>query len=191
MDAQKHEVTQLLLAASEGDEHAANQLWEAVYRELQRIAHRELRGERPDHTLKTTALVNEVYLKLFDQKRIPLQNRGHFFALACRAMRQILVNYARARNAQKRQGGKRVISFDKVGEIPVEPSEDLIALDEALNRLEAWHPRQAQVVDLRFFGGYTTKEIADMLGIARRTVQLDWEKARTYLYQDLRRDTQA
>ena len=189
MDAQKHEVTQLLLAASEGDEHAANQLWEVVYRELQRIAHRELRGERPDHTLKTTALVNEVYLKLFDQQQIPLQNRGHFFALACRAMRHILVNYAKARNTQKRRGRKREISFDKAGEISVEPIEDLIALDEALKRLEAWRPRQAQVVELRFFGGYTTQEIADMLGVGNRTVQLEWEKARTYLYQDLRPDT--
>ena len=189
MDAQTHEITQLLLAAFNGDADAANQLWDAVYQELQRIAHRELRGERPGHTLNTTALVNEVYLKLVDQKRpIPLQNRRHFFALACRAMRQILVNHARARNAQKREGRKLEVSLLEAEALSVKPDQDLLALDEALTRLEAWEPRQAQVIELRFFGGYSMKEIADLLDIGIRTVQLDWEKARTYLYRDLRSD---
>ncbi len=189
MDAQTHEVTKLLLAVFNGDEAAANQLWDAVYQELQRIAHRELRGERLGHTLNTTALVNEVYLKLVDQKmQVPLQNRRHFFALACRAMRQILVNHARARNARKRAGRKHEVSLIEAGEIPVKRDEDLLALDEALTRLEAWEPRQAQVIELRFFGGYSMKEIAGILGIGIRTAQLDWEKARTYLYRDLRSD---
>ncbi len=186
MEAQEHEITQILLDAYDGDEDAANKLWEMVYRELQQIAHRELRRERPDHTLSTTALVHEAYLKLVDHTRITWRNRAHFFALACRAMRRILVNYARDRNVQKRQTQKHKVPLDEAMLMAEERSEELVALDEALTRLAARDERLGQVVECRYFGGFTTKETAEVMGISTRTVERDWERARAYLYKTLR-----
>ena len=186
MQTQEYEITQLLLDAYDGDEDAANRLWKIVYRELQQIAHRELRGERPGHTLNTTALVHEVYLKLVDHTRITWRNRAHFFSLACRAMRRILVNYARDRNVQKRRTQKHKVPLDEAMLMAEERSEELVVLDEALTRLAARDERLGQVVECRYFGGLTTKETAEVMGTSTRTVERNWERARAYLYKTLR-----
>ncbi len=186
METQEQEITQILLDAYDGDEDAANQLWDAVYQELQRIAHRELRGERPGHTLNTTALVHEAYLKLVDHTRITWRNRAHFFSLACRAMRRILVNYARDRNRQKRRTQKHKVPLDEAMVMAEERGEELVALDEALTWLAARDERLGQIVECRYFGGLTTRETAEVIGTSTRTVERDWERARAYLYKTLR-----
>ena len=180
------DITALLLAWSEGDESARSRLVEAVYGELRRVARRQLRQERPDHSFTPTALVHEAYLKLIDQRRVRWQNRAHFFALAAQLMRRILVDFARSRGQHKRGGDLHKTSFDEALVISKAPDPDLVSLDEALSSLAAIDPRKAQVVELRFFGGLDEKEIGHVLNISVDTVQRDWKTARVWLNNQLR-----
>jgi RNA polymerase sigma factor (TIGR02999 family) len=162
-----------------------------VYAELRRVAHRQLRAERSGHTLSTTALVHETYLKLDRETGAPWTNRAQFFALAARAMRRILVDYARRHRAARRGGDWQRVSLDEAGhgsDVAVQRGHDLIALDDALTRLAALDPRLGRVVELRFFAGLTEAEIAQLLGVTPRTVARDWVKAKGWLYQELRAD---
>lgn len=176
------EVTRLLLDAREGDRGAFDRLYSLVYDELRRVAHRAMRGGRHDSALQTTGLVNEAYLKLIGHADTPWQNRAHFYGVAARAMKQILIDLARKRTARKRGGTwiRSTLASDHPGaELNV---DELLALDEALGKLD---DRQRQVVDFRFFGGMTEPEIAEVLGVSERTVQRDWVKARAWLYREL------
>ena len=188
MEAAHHEITQALLDAYDGDEAAASRLWTMVYEELQKIAHRELLDERANHTLNTTGLVHEAYGKLVDHTRITWQNRAHFYALACIAMRRILVNYAKRRGAQKRGGHDNPLPLEEAMALAEVRSEELVALDEALERLSEKHPRLAQVVECRYFGGLTMEETAEAMGISPRTAHRLWTRAKTYLLRALRQD---
>jgi len=182
----KEDVTQLLIAYSQGDRHALDQLLPVVYAELHRIALRQMRHERADHTLNATALVHEAYLKLMDQNEISWQNRAHFFAIASRVMRQVLISYARKHRAEKRGGGTPDTLLDGK-EIPLaDRADELIALDEALTRLSGFDERLAQVVEYRFFGGLTIEETASVLNVSTMTVKRDWNKAKAWLYRELR-----
>jgi RNA polymerase sigma factor (TIGR02999 family) len=182
------EVTHLLLAWSKGEPAAAEPLMDAVYGELRRLARASLLGERHDHTLQATGLVHEAYLKLVDQKRVHWQNRVHFFAVAARVMRRLLVDHARARGAEKR-GAAVTVSLD-AAEIDIDAGEasqpDVLALDRALEKLAAIDARQARLVELRYFGGLTIDEAATVLDVAAITVKRDWVLARTWLYRELR-----
>lgn len=181
------EVLQLLAASESGDEQALEQLFPLVYEELRRIAHRQIREERAGHTLQTTALVHETYIKLAGRQP-RWQNRAHFFAIAARAMREILVDYARSRNCGKRGGGLRPLSLgesDEMAVMPPERLEELVELDEALKRLAALTPRQSRVVELRYFGGLTVEETAEVLGVSPGTVALDWRLAKGWLKSEL------
>ena len=180
-----HEVTQLLQQWSQGDDSALAQLTPLVYEELRRLAHHYMEGERPGHTLQTTALVNEAYLRLADQTNLNWQSRAHFFAVAARGMRRILVSYARSNRAQKRGGGAARIELDEAAILSPEQSQEIVDLHEALERLETLDSRKAQVVELKFFGGLNYDEIAEVLKIARATVRRDWEFARLWLYTEL------
>jgi RNA polymerase sigma-70 factor (ECF subfamily) len=180
-----HRVTQLLAEWSHGDNAAFTELTPLVYEELRRLAHHHMSGQRPDHTLQTTALVNEAYLRLADQTNPNWQSRAHFFAVAARAMRQILVSYARSNRAQKRGGGGARIELDEAAILSPEQSKEIVDLHEALERLGTLDSRKAQVVELKFFGGLNYEEIADVLKIARMTVRRDWEFARLWLYTEL------
>jgi len=186
-------ITEALGALRNGAPDAMDRLAPLVYEQLRRIAHRQLRAEPVGHTLSTTALVHEAYLKLVDQTRAEWQDRGHFFAVASGAMRRILVDYARRYRAARRGGGEdgapvRPISLDNT-EIPAaERADALVALDEALERLGRLDERQARVVECRFYGGLTEEETAAALGISQRTVAREWVTAKGWLYQELRRD---
>jgi RNA polymerase sigma factor (TIGR02999 family) len=162
-----------------------DRLFPLVYWELRRIAHGQLQREHPGHTLGTTGLVHETYLKLVDQTRADWQDRAHFFAVAARAMRRILVDYARRHRALRRGGGWRSVTLTDEA-TAVERGEELIALDEALDRLATLNPRLSQVVECRYFGGLSEEETAKALGVTTRTAQRDWVKARAWLYQELR-----
>jgi len=181
-----HRVTQLLVDWSHGDNAALTELTPLVYEELRRLAHYHMGGQRPDHTLQTTALVNEAYLRLADQTNPRWQNRAHFFAVAARAMRQILVSYARSQRSQKRGGGALKVELDEVALVSPEQSKEIIDLHEALERLAALDSRKAQVVELKYFGGLNYEEMAEVLKISRITVRRDWEFARVWLYTELR-----
>lgn len=185
-DGHQKEITRLLSEISDGNREVVNQLMPLIYDGLQQIAHRQLYGERPGHTLNTTALVHEAYLKLVNQKNVNWQNRAHFFAIASQAMRRILINYANQRNAQKRGGGAMVATFDEAAFGAEWRSERLLDLDEALTRLSSLNERQANVVEYRFFGGLTHEEIAETLGVSVPTVRLDWRLARAWLSKELR-----
>src|SRR6266700_2936363 len=178
-------VTELLAHWSQGDDAALAELTPMVYEELRRLAHHHMEGQRPDHTLQTTALVNEAYLRLADQTNPNWQSRAHFFAVAARAMRQILVSYARSNRAQKRGGGALRIELDEAVILSPEQSKEIVDLDEALERLATLDSRKARVVELKFFGGLNYDEIAEVLKIARRTARRDWEFARIWLYREL------
>jgi RNA polymerase sigma factor (TIGR02999 family) len=180
-----HRVTQLLQQWSHGDDSALAELTPLVYEELRRLAHHHMGGQRTDHTLQTTALVNEAYLRLADQTNPTWQSRAHFFAVAARAMRQILVSYARSTRAQKRGGGGARIELNEAAIISPEQSKEIVDLHEALERLGTLDSRKAQVVELKFFGGLNYDEIAQVLKIARITVRRDWEFARLWLYTEL------
>ncbi len=182
------QITEALLAATSGDETAANKLWGLVYGALRQIARRELMGEHRAQTLSSTGLVHEAYFKLVDQTRIEWHNRAHFFAIACKAMRQILVEHARARNTLKRRGQQHKVALEEAVVMADTRSEDLIALDEALTRLAAFDERVAQVVEYRFFGGLTSQETADVMGISKRTADREWRRAKAYLYEALELD---
>lgn len=178
-------ITELLVQLRGDNPEAFDRLYSLVYEELARIAHRQLRGERPDHTLGTTGLVHETYLKLVDHSRMEWNDRAHFYAVAARAMRRILVDYARQYRALRRGGGLRRVALTEEVSI-AERGETLLALDEALGRLAALNQRLSQVVECRYFAGLTEEETAEALGVTTRTVQRDWAKARGWLYLELR-----
>lgn len=181
----QEEITQLLVAWGKGDEQAFDRLMPFVYGELRRLAHAYMRRQRSDHTLQTTALVNEAYMRLIDSSQVRWQDRNHFFAMSARLMRRILVDFARAKNAQKRGGGDHLVTFDE--ELPVAEAREaeLLALDEALTRLAELDERQSRIVELKYFGGLTEEEIADHLEISARTVRRDWSVARAWLYREI------
>ena len=180
-----HRMTQLLQQWSRGDSAALTELTPLVYEELHRIAHRHMGGQRPDHTLQTTALVNEAYLRLADQTNPNWQSRAHFFAVAARAMRQILVSYARSNRAQKRGGGALKVELDEVTIVSPEQSQEIVDLHEALERLATLDSRKAQVVELKYCGGLNYDEMAEVLKISSITVRRDWEFAKVWLYTEL------
>jgi RNA polymerase sigma factor (TIGR02999 family) len=180
-----HEVTQLLLDWSNGNQAALDRLLPLVDRELHRLAHHYMRRENAGHTLQTTALVNEVYLKLIDQKNVQWKNRAHFFALSAQLMRRILVDHARNRQYAKRGGGAQRITFDEALVISSERGGDLVALDEALSKLTSIDPRKGKVVELRFFGGLSVEETAEALQISAVTVMREWSMAKAWLYNSL------
>ena len=159
-----------------------------VYDELRKLARDYLRRERADHTLQPTALVNEAYLKLVDQRRVNWQNRSHFFGIAAQIMRRILVDHARSRAAEKRGGLLRKLSLDEANVLPAERAPDLIELDEALKRLAEVFPRKGQVIELRFFGGLSVEETAHVLGVSDKTVMREWQSAKLWLYRELDRE---
>jgi len=179
-----HDVTRLLQDLQHGREGAADQLVPLVYGELHNLAVHYMRSERGDHTLQPTALVHEAYMRLVDQRHASWQNRSHFFGIAAQAMRRILVDHARRKQAGKREGGDRVTLDESVAEAP-QRSVDLIALDDALNKLAALDPRQARVVELRFFGGLDIEQTAESLGISPATVKRDWTFARAFLQREM------
>ena len=180
-----HEATALLMELRGGHGSAADALFPLLYDELRAIAHRQLGRERPGHTLSTTALVHEAYERLVDQTRTEWADRVHFCAVAAKAMRRILVDYARRRRARKRGGGQAPLPLDESRVAVEEQAEMLIALDEALTRFAAFGERPSRVVELRFFGGMTEEETAEVLGVSVRTVRRDWVKAKAWLFQEL------
>jgi RNA polymerase sigma factor (TIGR02999 family) len=182
-----HEVTGLLARWSGGDKNAEKELFRLVYEPLRRIARRQLGRARPGHTLQTTAVVNEAYLRLVAREGLPWQGRAHFFAVSAKAMRHILIDYARSRGYAKRGGGAARLTLDEAAVPAAERAADLVALDEALARLEDDYPRRSQVVELRYFGGLTNEEIAEVLKVSPATVERDWRYARAWLHQELER----
>ncbi len=178
-------VTELLVHWSRGDDAALAELTPLVYEELRRVAHHYLSGQRRDQTLQTTALVNEAYLRLADQTNPRWQNRAHFFAVAARAMRQILVSYARTQQAQKRGGGALKVDLDEAALVSPGKSKEIVDLHEALEQLSELDSRKAQVVELKYFGGLNYDEIAEVLKISRITARRDWEFAKLWLYTEL------
>jgi RNA polymerase sigma factor (TIGR02999 family) len=180
-----HEVTQLLAEWSHGDNGALVELTPLVYEELRRLAHHFMEGQRSDHTLQTTALVDEAYLRLADQTRPSWQNRAHFFAVAARAMRQILVNYAKSSRAQKRGGGALKVELDEAAIVSPEQSKAIVDLHDALDRLSGLDARKARVVELKYFGGLNHDEIAEVMKISTVTVRRDWVFAKAWLYDEL------
>jgi RNA polymerase sigma-70 factor, ECF subfamily len=178
-------VTELLARWSHGDDAALAELTPLVYEELRCLAHRHMGGERPDHTLQTTALANEAYLRLADQTNPRWQSRAHFFAVAARVMRQILVSYAKSYRSQKRGGGALKIELDETAIVSPELSKEIVDLHEALERLATLDSRKAQVVELKYFGGLNYDEMAEVLKISPVTVRRDWEFARAWLHTEL------
>jgi RNA polymerase sigma-70 factor, ECF subfamily len=181
------DVTQLLADLQDGRPDSASQLIPLVYDELHRLAHRHMRQERPDHTLQATALVHEAYVRLVNQPQRTWQNRAHFIAVAAQVMRRILVDYARARRTSKRGSAPQRVPLEEPLLFTEEQSDDLVSLDEALERLAKFDARQSRVVELRFFGGLTTDETAEVLGISSKTVKRDWAVARAWLHREVRK----
>ncbi|MBE7157134.1 MAG: sigma-70 family RNA polymerase sigma factor [Rhodospirillales bacterium] len=188
-DASTHDVTRLLHAWSDGDPLASEQLLPIIYDHLRRLAREQMRHERSGHTLQPTALVHEVYLRLTDGTSVQYRSRVHFLSLAARAMRRILIDHARASQAQRRGGGARHVSLSKTPTVAQSESDDretvLVELDEALGRLGKEHPRMGQVVELRFFGEMEMADIAEALRVAERTVKRDWQFAKLWLHREL------
>ena len=182
IESHPEEVTGLLVAWSKGDEKAYDKLVPLVYAQLHQLAHRYMSRERPGHTLQTTALVGEAYLRLVDQK-VHWQNRSHFFAIAAEVMRRILVDYARQRQYAKRGGGVQQVELNEAMVMARERSNELVALDEALRELAKFDQRKSRVVELRFFGGLSVEETAEVLKISVNTVKRDWSTARAWLYK--------
>ena len=182
--AAKDQVCELLRAWSDGDATALERLTPIVYDELHRLARRYMRGERPGHSLQTTALVNEAYMRLVGCERIQWQNRAHFFAVSAQVMRRILVEHARRHNL-KRGGGVPHVSLDEAAQVGGTRAADLVALDDAMNALAQLDPRKAQVVEMRFFGGLNVDETADVLKVSPATVMRDWSTAKAWLYREL------
>jgi RNA polymerase sigma factor (TIGR02999 family) len=183
--ASPQRVNQLLTDWSQGDDAALAELTPLVYEDLRRLAHHYMGGQRPDHTLQTTALVNEAYLRLADQTSPTWQSRAHFFAVAARAMRQILVNYAKSYRSQKRGGGALKVELDEAALVSPGQSKEIVDLHEALERLATLDSRKAEVVELKYFGGLNYDEIAEVLKISAVTVRRDWEFAKAWLYTEL------
>jgi RNA polymerase sigma factor (TIGR02999 family) len=180
------DVTLMLNRLSDGESNIVDQLLPVVYDDLQKIAHNQLRRERANHTLNTTALVHEVYLKLVDQKKTNWKNRAHFFAICAQAMRRILINYAKSRLAEKRGSGEILATFNEDMFIRETRAGEMVYLDEALDRLSKLNERQSKVVEFRFFAGLTQEEIAEVLGVSVPTVRLDWRLARAWLSRELK-----
>jgi RNA polymerase sigma factor (TIGR02999 family) len=180
-----HEVTRLLVSWCDGDESAYERLMPLVHGELMRLARHYMRSERPGHTLQPTALVNEAYLRLVDWKNVRWQNRSHFYGVAAQMMRRILVDFARSRPAHKRDGGARLVTLGEADGLQQEPHADLLALDEALDALAAFDPRKVAIVELKFFGGLSVEETAEVLKLSPTTVMREWAKAKAWLYREL------
>ncbi|HEU4690742.1 MAG TPA: sigma-70 family RNA polymerase sigma factor [Vicinamibacterales bacterium] len=178
-------MTTLIAELRQGNTAARDELVTLVYPELRRIAANYMRQERPGHTLRTTALINEMYVRLFGTVRVDWQSRAHFFAAVAREMRHILVDHARARNARKRGDGRLAVSLTDVDVAAGEPSEDILALDEALSRLESIDPRASRVVELRYFSGLSEREAAEAIGVSLSTLKRDWHFARAWLLDQL------
>ena len=188
IEGPQHEVTQILHEWSGGDEHAVERLLPLVYDELRRLARSYFHGERSDHTLQPTALVHEAYVRLVDQTRVSWQNRAHFYGVAASMMRRILIDNARAKAAGKRGGSAARLSLEGV-QVPLpQRASDLVALDEALEGLAKIDERKARIVEMRFFGGLSDDEIAELLQISTRTMLRDWKKAKLWLYRELSND---
>jgi RNA polymerase sigma-70 factor (ECF subfamily) len=185
MAAPASEITALLAAAQSGDEAETNHIVPLVYEELRRLARRHMAGQRRGHTLQTTDLVNEAYLKLINVKGAAWKDRLHFFAVASRAMRCVLVDHARRRAYAKRGGNPVRVSLSEAGQVCVPRTADVVAVDEALSRLAAVDPRKAQIVELRYFGGLSVEEIAQLLDLSSRTIKREWRWARAWLYREL------
>jgi RNA polymerase sigma-70 factor, ECF subfamily len=180
-----HDVTQLLKAWTAGDEQALEKLTPLVYQQLHRVAQRCMAGERSGHTLQTTALVNEVYLRIVDCEQINWRDRAHFFAVSAQLMRRILIDFARSRAYQKRGGGALHMSLDEAPSVCHEPDTNLVALDDAMKALAAVDGRKSKVVELRFFGGLSVEETAEVLRVSSETVERDWRLAKVWLLREL------
>jgi RNA polymerase sigma factor (TIGR02999 family) len=185
-EGESGQVTELLNHWRQGDDKALHALVPLVYKELRRLAHYHLQSERSDHTLQSTALVHEAYLRLLGDQPVELENRAHFIAVASRLMRQVLVDYARSRRANKRDGGCR-ISLEDLAPLGVNGDAQLLALDDALDGLSRLDERQGKIVEMKFFGGLSAPEISQVLGISRATVDRDWATARVWLHREMRR----
>jgi RNA polymerase sigma factor (TIGR02999 family) len=185
-DVPSHDVTLLLARWNDGDEDALQQLVPIVHEELRRLARRQLAGERPNHSLQPTALVNEAYLRLVNLTQMQWQNRAHFLAMAARLMRRVLVDVARSRGYQKRGGGAKQVTFTQSLEVVDGQPMDVVALNDALEALARVDERKSQVVELRFFGGLSLEETAEVLNVSRETVKRDWKFAKLWLLRHLR-----
>jgi len=185
MAALPSEVTQLLIEWSNGDRAALDQLIPIVESELRRVASRLISNENPGHTLQTSALINEAYLRLVDQKNVQWQNRAHFFAVSAQIMRHILIDHARRHHYAKRGAGARKIEFDEATLMPERRAAELVALDDALRELAEMDPRKSEIVELRFFGGLNIEEAAEVMKISPATVQREWRRARAWLHRAL------
>ncbi len=183
----EHDITALLSQSAGGDHHAAEKLMPLVYEELRRVAHKYMRRERQDHILQTTALVHEAYLRLVRQPKVNWQCQAQFLGIAAQMMRRILIDHARGRLREKRKGATEDLPLDDALAFSPEHSEELVRVDEALQRLSALDPRQGKVVELRFFGGLTVVETSKFLGISPKTVKRDWAVAKAWLHGELRR----
>lgn len=181
----QHQITQLLAEWSDGNQSALDELYPLVYNELHRLARRYMSRERKGHTLQTTALINEAYVRLVDQRNVHWANRSHFFAISAQIMRRILIDHARRHAYAKRGGGAQQVSLEEVATIARDPGLALLRLDEALKSLAEMDPRRSQVVELRYFGGLNNEEIAGVLQVSENTVTRDWNMARAWLYQQL------
>jgi RNA polymerase sigma factor (TIGR02999 family) len=188
MEPSAHEITRLLQAWSEGEQSALEHLIPLVYEELHRLAHHYMAGERSGHTLQTTALLNEAYLRLVDSAKPSWQNRAHFFAVSAQVMRRILVDWARSRQALKRGGEVRPLELEEALVVADAPGADLVALDDALKALAALDPRRSKVVELRFFGGLSVEETAEVLKISPETVMRDWRFAKSWLRREMSKE---
>ena len=186
-DLTNHDVTQLLARWNDGDEAALQQLVPIVHEELKRLARRQMAAERPGHTLQPTALVNEAYLRLVNLKQMHWQNRAHFFAMGARLMRRILVDFARSRSYQKRGGGAKQVSFSQALDVAEGQATDVVALNDALEALAGVDERKSRVVELRFFGGLSVDETAEVLNVSRETIKRDWTFAKMWLLRHLRK----
>ena len=185
-----HEITRLLKAWSEGDDAALEKLTALVYEELHRVARRYMMAERPDHTLQTTALIHEMYLRLVDARQVNWTDRAHFFAVCAQLMRRILIDFARSRHYQKRGGGARRLPLDEALLVAAEPSADIVALDDALKVLAGVDERKSRVVELRFFGGLSVEETAKVLKVSPETVMRDWKLAKLWLLREMSGENQ-
>jgi len=181
----RHQITELLAEWREGNQSALDELYPLVYDELHRLARRYMSRERKDHTLQTTALINEAYVRMVDQKNVNWANRSHFFAISAQIMRRILIDHARRHAYAKRGGGAQQVSLEEVAALVPEQGRELMRLDEALKSLAERDPRRSQVVELRYFGGLNNEEIAGVLQVSENTVTRDWNMARAWLYQQL------
>lgn len=186
--ASRHEVTQLLIEWSNGDKAALDKLIPLIHEELRRLAHHYMSRERPGHTLQTTALVDEAYVRLVNRKDVHWQNRAHFFAISAQLMRSILVDHARSHAYTKRGGGARKISLDETMIVSQQRAAEVIALDDVLKELASFDPQQSRIVELRFFGGLTIEETAEVLNLSPATIKREWSTAKAWLYRELSKE---